>query len=62
MENETRIIREFVYVDVPKLYSLYSQIFKGVTDQSLRQLWSIGGARNGVNSAQTGDLLKNVGQ
>jgi hypothetical protein len=27
------VIRDFIYVDVERLYSLYSQIFEGVTDQ-----------------------------
>jgi hypothetical protein len=34
---KTRSIREFIYVDVPKLYSLYSQIFGGVTDRVIEE-------------------------
>lgn len=30
-------IREFIYVDIPKLYSLYSQFFGGVTEQVIEQ-------------------------
>ncbi len=31
-ESNSLPVREFVYMDVPKLYSLYSQTFKGVRD------------------------------
>jgi hypothetical protein len=31
--REGRVIRDFIYVDVDRLYSLYSQIFEGVADQ-----------------------------
>ena len=33
MITEGKFIRDFIYVDVERLYSLYSQIFEGVTDQ-----------------------------
>lgn len=36
-EAVTKTIREFIYIDVPKLYSMYSQIFEGVTDQVVEQ-------------------------
>lgn len=36
-ETKTKKIREFIYIDVPKLYSMYSQIFEGVTDQIVEQ-------------------------
>ena len=36
-EAMTKTIREFIYIDVPKLYSMYSQIFEGVTDQIVEQ-------------------------
>ena len=35
--TKTTNIREFIYVDVPKLYSLYSQIFGGVTDHIVEE-------------------------
>jgi hypothetical protein len=36
MNNESRTIRDFIYVDVDRLYSLYSQVFEGVADQILQ--------------------------
>lgn len=35
--TKTRSIREFIYVDVPKVYSLYSQIFGGITDHVIEE-------------------------
>lgn len=35
--TKTAGIREFIYVDVLKLYSLYSQIFEGVTDRIVEE-------------------------
>jgi hypothetical protein len=30
-------VREFIYVDVQKLYSLYSQVFEGITDRIVEE-------------------------
>ena len=36
MPNETKIIRDFIYMDVERLNSLYSQVFGGVVPQILK--------------------------
>ncbi|MGI4791183.1 MAG: DUF6414 family protein [Janthinobacterium lividum] len=36
MPNETRVIRDFIYMDVDRLNSLYSQAFSGVVPQILK--------------------------
>lgn len=36
MVKENRVIRDFIYVDVDLLYSLYSQVFEGVADQIIK--------------------------
>lgn len=36
MQSEGKLVREFIYVDVDRLYSLYSQIFEGVADQIIQ--------------------------
>jgi hypothetical protein len=33
MSRESKVVRDFIYVDVERLYSLYSQVFEGVADQ-----------------------------
>jgi len=33
--TDQSVIREFVYLDLPRLYSLYSQVFQGLTDEIL---------------------------
>ena len=33
MKDNAHIIRDFIYVDVERLYSLYSQVFEGVADR-----------------------------
>lgn len=33
MSDTTRSVREFIYLDIPKLYSLYAQVFEGITDR-----------------------------
>jgi hypothetical protein len=36
MATEDKVIRDFIYVDVERLYSLYSQVFEGVADQIIQ--------------------------
>ncbi|HEY0322437.1 MAG TPA: hypothetical protein VGC66_15890 [Pyrinomonadaceae bacterium] len=36
METEGKVVRDFIYVDVERLYSLYSQIFEGVAEQIIQ--------------------------
>jgi hypothetical protein len=54
MESNTKVIRDFIYVDVERLYSLYSQVFEGVTDQIVKSyvdgLWQ--------KDSQKGSILK----
>ena len=35
--KNTKNVREFIYVDVPKLYSIYSQVFEGITDKIVEE-------------------------
>jgi hypothetical protein len=37
MTNETKNIREFIYLDVPKLFSLYSQVFEGISEKIVEE-------------------------
>lgn len=36
MKNRKKMVRDFIYVDVERLYSLYSQVFEGVADQIIQ--------------------------
>jgi hypothetical protein len=36
MTSAGKVIRDFIYVDVERLYSLYSQVFEGVADQIIQ--------------------------
>src|SRR5579875_3771140 len=48
-----KLIRDFIYIDVDRLYSLYSQVFEGVAAQIL-----ISKTKEGTNRAnQKGALL-----
>ena len=40
MTNSKRIIRDFLYVDLDRLYSLYSQVFHGVASQMVESFTS----------------------
>ncbi len=46
MNDMSRNIREFIYLDVPKLYSLYSQVFEGIADRIIEER---------INELMTGD-------
>lgn len=37
METKTKNIREFIYLDVPKLFSLYSQVFEGISEKIVEE-------------------------
>jgi hypothetical protein len=37
MEGKTKNIREFIYLDVPKLFSLYSQVFEGISEKIVEE-------------------------
>ncbi len=37
MEVKTKNIREFIYLDVPKLFSLYSQVFEGISEKIVEE-------------------------
>ena len=54
MPNEDRIIRDFIYVDVERLYSLYSQVFEGVADQIVQSYMDA----SSTTDTQKGALLK----
>ena len=51
MANISKKIREFIYIDVPKLYSLYSQIFEGITDRIVEER---------IHQFITGDAQKSI--
>src|SRR5687767_786300 len=36
MRGASKVIRDFIYVDVERLYSLYSQVFEGVANQIIQ--------------------------
>ncbi len=36
MSNDKNI-REFIYIDIPKLHSFYSQIFEGLTEKIVEE-------------------------
>lgn len=36
MQAEGRMVRDFIYLDVERMYSLYSQVFEGVADQIIQ--------------------------
>ncbi len=53
MPNTTKLIRDFIYIDVERLYSLYSQINEGVADQ-IYKLWTSEGANRDVQGGRFG--------
>lgn len=54
MQAESTIVRDFIYVDVERLYSLYSQVFKGVAAQIVQSY--MGGRWD--KDLQKGPILK----
>ncbi len=54
MKDASKLIRDFIYVDVERLYSLYSQVFEGVADQIIQSYID---ASTSMNS-QRDSLLK----
>jgi len=49
ISDTIRTVRDFIYLDVPRLYSLYSQIFEGITDHIVQET---------LTQAITGDTQK----
>jgi hypothetical protein len=51
--REGRVIRDFIYVDVDRLYSLYSQIFEGVADQIVQSYMDASSSTNSNASRES---------
>lgn len=49
MDSKHRIVRDFIYIDIDRLYSFYSQVFEGVADQIVQSY---------LNSSKTTDFQK----
>lgn len=65
MSNEKQLtIRDFIYVDVDRLYSLYSQVFEGVAEQIIQSYMDSsaksdqqkGGIRGSTTEAQVAEM------
>ena len=53
MPDQIKVVRDFIYIDVEKLYSLYSQINKGIADK-IFQSWTSEGANRDVQKGSFG--------
>lgn len=54
MKTEGKVVRDFIYVDVERLYSLYSQVFEGVADQIVQSYM----AASATTDSQKESLLR----
>jgi hypothetical protein len=54
MPVEGKVVRDFIYVDIERLYSLYSQLFEGVADQIIQSYMDEATSKK----SQKGSMLK----
>lgn len=67
-DKTVKSVRDFIYLDIPRLYSVYSQVFEGVSDQimkeriehTLSEYLEDSPKRHASNTSQEGDVSREV--